>query len=149
MEDRPHTTSGTTLDETLMRENLRKARSSRGLTQAQVAESLDISVTAYQKIESGKTRILNPHFTKCASTLGVPLTELVNGFSPVKDAARTIEEMKESYGIKMKIQESDFLQEIQRRDREIERLNNVIKDKDETISTQKILINQLMGHLKD
>ena len=70
--------NGTTLDETLIRENLRKARNSRGLTQSKVAESLDISLTAYQKIESGKTRIINPHFTKCADTFGVSLSELVS-----------------------------------------------------------------------
>lgn len=38
-----------------MRENLKKARREAGLTQKQVAEYLDISETAYQNIEYGKS----------------------------------------------------------------------------------------------
>ena len=48
----------------------------------------------------------------------------------------------------MKVQESGYLNEIQSRDREIERLKGIIKDKEDTISTQKLLIDQLMGRLK-
>ena len=139
----------TRIDENSIKENLRKAREERGLTQSEIADSLEISVTAYQKIESGKTRILNKNFSKCAETLGVSIPELVVGFKPVKDAESTIADMKESYGMKMRVQESGYIQEIQRRDREIERLNGVIKDKEETINTQKLLIGQLMAKFKD
>ena len=140
---------GTTLDETVIRENLRKARNSRGLTQAKVAESLDISLTAYQKIESGKTRIINPHFSKCAETLGMSLSELVLGYEPVKDARETLNDMKESYGAKMLVQEKGYLQEIRERDREIERLKEAIKDKDRTIYNQELLIKHLMSEDKN
>ncbi len=119
--------NGTKLDETLIRENLRKARNSRGLTQSKVAESLDISLTAYQKIESGKTRIINPHFTKCADTFGV------------------LNDMEESYGAKMIVQEKGYLQEIRERDQEIERLKEAIKDKDRIIYNQELLIKHLTG----
>ena len=140
---------GTTLDETVIRENLRKARNSRGMTQAKVAESLDISLTAYQKIESGKTRIINPHFSKCAETLGMSLSELVLGYEPVKDARETLNDMKESYGAKMLVQEKGYLQEIRERDREIERLKEAIKDKDRTIYNQELLIKHLMSEDKN
>lgn len=36
-----------------MRENLRKARKDKGMTQQQVADSLRISLVHYQKIEQG------------------------------------------------------------------------------------------------
>lgn len=36
-----------------MRENLRKARKEKGMTQQQVADSLGISLVHYQKIEQG------------------------------------------------------------------------------------------------
>lgn len=36
-----------------MRENLRKARKEKGMTQQQVADRLDISLVHYQKIEQG------------------------------------------------------------------------------------------------
>lgn len=138
----------TRMDESTIRENLKKARNSLGYTQADVADSIDISVTAYQKIESGKTRILNKNFSKCADTLGISLSELVNGFKPVRDAEAEIADVKESYGLKMRVQESGYLSEIQARDREIERLKEIIKDKEETITTQKLLIQHLTSQAK-
>ncbi|MBQ5978477.1 MAG: helix-turn-helix transcriptional regulator [Bacteroidales bacterium] len=139
----------TIMDESTIRENLRKAREGRGLTQADMADSLDISVTAYQKIESGKTRILNKNFSKCAEALGVSMTELVVGYVPVKDAAATLEDMRESFGMRLRVQENGYIQEIQERDREIARLKEIIKDKDVAIESQKLLIGQLMSRFKD
>lgn len=136
------------LDEGTLKDNLKKVRNAQGVTQEKIADSLKISVTAYQKLEHGNTRVLNPNYTKCAELLGVSLSELVNGFKPVKDAEATIEDVKESYGLKMRVQERGYLSELQNRDREIARLKAEIKDKDETISTQKLLIEQLMGRLE-
>ena len=133
---------GTMMDEATIRENLKSSRLSQGLTQAEMAESIGISVTAYQKIESGRTRILNTNFSKCAEALGLSLTELVNGFVPVREAESVISDVKESYGLKMKVQERRYLDEIRH-------LKDVIKDKEETHSTQKILIDQLMNRLGD
>ena len=138
----------TIMDENTIRENLKQERIRTGLTQAGIAEQIGISVTAYQKIESGKTRILNPNFSKCASALGMSLSELVNVFVPVRDANAVIEDVRENYGLKMRVQESGFLSELQEKDREIERLKNYIKDKDDTIHTQKLLIEQLMSRIK-
>ena len=138
----------TRLDENTIRENLKNKRIDLGYTQADVADSLDISVTAYQKIESGRTRILNRNYSRCAGIFGVSLSELINGFEPVKDAAAALDEARVSYGLKLKVQENGYLGEIQSRDREIERLKEIIRDKEDTISTQKLLIDQLMSRLK-
>ncbi len=121
------------MDEASIRKNLRKARNSLGYTQAELAESLDISVTAYQKIENGKTRILNPNFSKCAGTLGMSLSELVNGFDPVENAEALVSDVRETYVSRVKELE-----------KEIAGLKRVIKDKDDTIETQKLLISHLM-----
>ena len=139
----------TLLDETTMRENLRKARISKGLTQAQVADILDISVTAYQKLEKGKTHLINENYLKCADTFGISASELVNGYEPVKDASVTIADMELSYGEKIKEKEMCYIEEIGLRDKEIERLNDIIKDKEQIIATQLLLINQLMKNDKD
>ena len=138
----------TIMDEITIRENLKRARISSGLTQAEMAERIGISVTAYQKIESGRTRILNTNFSKCAEVLGVSLSELVNGFIPVRDAEAVIEDVRESYGLKMRVQESGYLNELQSKDREIGRLKDVIRDKEDTIATQKLLIDQLLSRLE-
>ena len=138
----------TIMDEITIRENLKKARISSGLTQSEMAERIGISVTAYQKIESGRTRILNPNFSKCADILGVSLSELVNGFLAVRDAEAVIADVRESYGLKMRVQETGYLNELQSKDREIGRLQEIIKDKQETIATQKLLIEQLMSRFE-
>ena len=137
----------TKMDESTIRENLRNARTARGLTQAEIAERLEISVTAYQKIESGRTRILNKHFARCAETLGISVLELVNGFKPVKDAAALLTDAEESYLLKMKVQQQGFLTEIHSRDLEIASLKESVRDKDNTIATQKLLIDELMRRL--
>ena len=144
----PMKEDATIMDEITIRENLKRARISSGLTQTEMAEKIGISVTAYQKIESGRTKILNTNFSKCAEVLGVSLSELVNGFVPVRDAAAVIEDVRESYGLKMRVQESGYLNEIQNKDREIGRLKDVIKDKEDTIATQKLLIDQLLSRLE-
>ena len=136
------------LDESTLRENLKKARKSFDYTQSELAESIGISVTAYQKLEKGKTRILNKNFSKCAEVLGVSLAVLVNGFTPIKDAEARLADVKETYGLKMKVQESSYLDEIQAKDKEIERLKETIAEKDGTIFTQKYLIKQLVSKLE-
>ena len=136
------------LDESTLRENLKKARKSFDYTQSELAESIGISVTAYQKLEKGKTRILNKNFSKCAEVLGVSLAELVNGFTPIKDAEARLADVKETYGLKMPVQEISYLDEIQAKDKEIERLKETIAEKDGTIFTQKYLIKQLVSKLE-
>ena len=138
----------TIMDEITIRENLRKSRITSGMTQSEIAERIGISVTAYQKIESGRTRILNSNFSKCAGVLGVSLSELVNGFVPVRDAEAVIADVRESYGLKMRVQESGYLNELQSKDREIKRLQDIIKDKEDTVATQKLLIDQLLSRLE-
>lgn len=136
---------GHILDESTMRENLRNARIARGLTQAEVADFLEISVTAYQKIEGGKTRLVNEHYLRCAELFGVSAAELVNGYEPKRESATLFADLKQSYGNKMNDLEKRYLAEIQRKDAEISQLRESIKDKDSLISTQSLLITQLMA----
>lgn len=134
------------LDESTMRGNLRKARVARGLTQAEVADFLNISVTAYQKIESGKTRIINEHYLRCAELFGVSAAELVNGYEPMRSTSSIFSDLKQSYGDKMIELEKHYIGEIQLRELEIRRLTESIKDKDHLISTQQLLIERLSGN---
>ena len=61
------------MDDSTIRENLKNERISHGLTQKVISEMIGISIPAYQKLEKGKTRILNPNFVKCAEVLGISL----------------------------------------------------------------------------
>lgn len=132
-----------------MRENLRAARIASGLSQAAVAGILGISVPAYQRLEKGKTHLLNEHYQQCAEIFGISLAELINGFKPVRNADAVLTDMRESYGRKIKEQESGHLTEIRLREQEMERMIDSLKEKDDLIATQKLLIDQLMKMKKD
>ncbi len=132
-----------------MRENLRAARIASGLSQAAVAGILGISVPAYQRLEKGKTHLLNEHYQQCAEIFGISLAELINGFKPVRNADAVLTDMRESYGRKLKEQESGHLTEIRLREQEMERMIDSLKEKDDLIATQKLLIDQLMKMKKD
>ena len=131
------------LDEATLKGNLLKARLASGLTQAKVAKLLDISLPAYQKIEHGKTRILNENFFKCAELFGMSSAELVNGYEPERNATAIFAVLKQSYGDKMIELEKHYINEIQIREMEIRRLRESIQDKDRIISTQELLIERL------
>lgn len=132
-----------------MKANLREARIASGLSQAALAEILGITAQAYQRLERGKTRVINEHYEKCAGIFGISLSELVNGFKPVRNASVVLSDMEESYGRRLREQETGHRTEIQSREREIEKMGESLKEKDELIATQKLLIDQLMKMRKD
>ena len=140
---------GQILDESKMRENLRAARIASGLSQATLADILGITPQAYQRLEKGKTRLLNEHYQQCAKVFGISLAELINGFKPVRNAEAVLTDMRESYGRKFKELESGHRTEIRVKEQEMERMSDSIKEKDEFIATQKLLIDQLMRMKKD
>ena len=120
------------LDDRIMGENLRKARMARGMTQTEIAERVNISLTAYQKIESGKTRIINKNYENCADVLGIPLVELVNGFMPIMDSVEVLEDVREEY-----------LSKIDQLSDKLASLEDTLRDKEKLIYTQELLIEHL------
>lgn len=120
------------LDGRTMGDNLRKARVARGLTQTEIAQRLDISLTAYQKIESGKTNIINKHYAQCAEELDVPLYDLVNG-----------DQAEDGEYLKFEEAKVEYLSQIEQLSRQVALLENAIKDKDKIIHTQELLIEHL------
>ena len=120
------------LDNRMMGENLRKARTARGMTMTELAKRLEISLPAYRKIESGQTRIINSHYEKCAEILGIPLIELINGFMPVMDSAGVFEDAR-----------AEYLSRIDQLSDKVASLETTLQDKDRLIYTQELLIEHL------
>lgn len=120
------------LDNRMMGENLRKARTARGMTKTELAKRLEISLPAYRKIESGQTRIINSNYEKCAEILGIPLIELVNGFLPVMDSAGVFEDAR-----------AEYLSRIDQLSDKVASLETTLQDKDRIIYTQELLIEHL------
>lgn len=120
------------LDNRMMGENLRKARTALGMTKTELAKRLEISLPAYRKIESGQTRIINSHYEKCAEILGIPLIELINGFMPVMDSAGVFEDAR-----------AEYLSRIDQLSDKVASLETTLQDKDRIIYTQELLIEHL------
>ncbi|MBQ6301086.1 MAG: helix-turn-helix transcriptional regulator [Bacteroidales bacterium] len=120
------------LDNRMMGENLRKARTARGMTKTELAKRLEISLPAYRKIESGQTRIINSNYEKCAEILGIPLIELINGFMPVMDSAGVFEDAR-----------AEYLSRIDQLSDKVASLETTLQDKDRIIYTQELLIEHL------
>lgn len=120
------------LDNRMMGENLRKARTARGMTKTELAKRLEISLPAYRKIESGQTRIINSNYEKCAEILGIPLIELINGFMPVMDSAGVFEDAR-----------AEYLSRIDQLSDKLASLETTLQDKDRIIYTQELLIEHL------
>lgn len=120
------------LNNRIMGENLGKAREERGLTKTELAKRLEISLTAYRKIEDGKTHIINKHYEKCADILGIPLIELIIGFMPVMDSAGVFEDAR-----------AEYLSRIDQLSDKVASLETTLQDKDRLIYTQELLIEHL------
>lgn len=76
--------------------NIARVRRHQNLTQENVAFDLDISKTAYSKIERGETNISFLRLVQIADYFNVDVAELVNGGSDIdlQELARNIAQMK-------------------------------------------------------
>ena len=58
------------MDNNSIKENIRKIRKSKGLTQEEMAHRMGISLTAYRDLEKGATGIVNSNISKIAEITG-------------------------------------------------------------------------------
>ena len=63
-----------------IRKRILARRKEQQLSQADLADRLSISQTAYYKIEKGRTHLISDHLPKIASILDLPEEELVLGY---------------------------------------------------------------------
>jgi GGDEF domain-containing protein len=61
------------MDDATIKGNILRKRTELRLSQKEMAARLDISLNAYRKIESGKTRIINEHVQAFAERTGTSL----------------------------------------------------------------------------
>lgn len=59
-------------------EKITLMRTLKGLTQEEMAEKLNMSITGYAKIERGETKLQSPRLDKIAGALGMELSDLLN-----------------------------------------------------------------------
>lgn len=126
------------MDNISIKNNIRKIRKARRLTQEEMAHNLGISVTAYRDIEKGNTSILNGNLPRIASILDTPTEEIVLGYRPAQIEGKNLQEVQEEYSGKINILE-----------RRIADLEKLVKVQDENISSKNEIISMLKKRLDE
>ena len=126
------------MDNTTIKDNIRKKRKASRLTQEEIASKLDISLTAYRDLDKGSTNILNTNVIKIAELLDTSAEELVLGYHPVQAADNTLEEMQTEYKGRISVME-----------RRIADLEKLVESLEETIKSKNEIITMLKNRLAE
>lgn len=137
------------MDDATIKDNILKKRTELGYTQTEMARRLEMSLTAYRKLESGKTRILNEHVCRFADSAGISVAVLVNGFNPIDSADAGLDDAKEDYERQLRVTDVGYRQEIKNLQAEIKNLQDRLQDKEDIIATDKKLIQRYEKELRD
>lgn len=126
------------MDNSTIKDNIRRMRKASRLTQEEMANKLDISLTAYRDLEKGSTNIVNANVMKIAQLLDTSTEELVLGYRPVQTPAKLLEDMRSEYGGRISA--------MQRRITDLEKL---VETLEETINTKNEIITMLKNRLAE
>ena len=126
------------MDNSTIKDNIRRMRKASRLTQEEMANKLDISLTAYRDLEKGSTNIVNANVIKIAQLLDTSTEELVLGYRPVQTPAKLLEDMRSEYGGRISA--------MQRRITDLEKL---VETLEETINTKNEIITMLKNRLDE
>lgn len=121
------------MDNTSIKENIRKVRKSRKYTQEDMADKLEISLTAYRDLEKGSTNIINANVIRVAELLDISTEELFLGYLPVQSPGKQVEDVRAEYGGQISIMERRVLD----LEKLVSSLEDNIRNKDEIISMLK------------
>lgn len=80
------------MDNDSVKDNIRKARREKRLTQKECAEKIGISRTAYRNLEQGETKVLCEYLPKLAEITGRSQEELILGYKPKNKSLRLEEQ---------------------------------------------------------
>jgi transcriptional regulator with XRE-family HTH domain len=117
------------MDNNSIKDNIRRIRKNRKLTQEDVAHRLGISLTAYRDLERGSTTIVNGNISRLAEEFETSPEELVLGYKPSQQASRVLEEVKGQYQSRVTLLE-----------KQVEDLEKLVKTLEETIASKNVII---------
>lgn len=84
------------MDNARIKENIIRIRTKKGISQDEMARSLDISRNSYRSIEKGSTYVINRRLHDIAERLGVSEEELVLGYQPI-ESEESLEDIRRHY----------------------------------------------------
>lgn len=120
------------MDNTSIKDNIRRIRKEHRLTQEEMAHRLGISLTAYRDLEKGNTNIVNCNVIRLAHLLNTSTEELVLGYRPVRIPEENLREMRDEY-----------IGRIAELEKEVEYLRKLVKSQEEIIETKNQIIEML------
>lgn len=120
------------MNNSTIKENLRKIRKERRITQEDMAFRLGISLTAYRDLERGNTSMVNASLIRSAQLLETSTEEIVLGYKPAQLSTRKLEEM-----------ESQYSGRISELEKEVEYLRKLVNSLEETVTTKNQVIEML------
>ena len=120
------------MDNASIKENIRRFRKERKMTQEEMADMLCISITAYRDLERGSTSIMNSNVLRIAELLNTSTEEIVLGYRPIQMPGKKLEEMQAEYSSR-----------IESLEKENEYLRKLVKSLEETIATKTQIIEML------
>ena len=124
------------MDNNSIKDNIRRIRKSRKLTQEDMAHKLGISLTAYRDLERGNTSVMNGNIMRIASLLETSTEEIVLGYRPSQMAGEALEDVREEYSTRVTT--------LERRVADLEKLVESLK---ETIESKNEIITMLKKSL--
>lgn len=124
------------MDNNSIKENIRKIRKSKGLTQEEMAHRMGISLTAYRDLEKGATGIVNSNISKIAEITGISTAEVL-GYSEQSQTV-TVNDVKAEYNSRIETMQT----RINDLEKIVASLEALIKVKDEVISMLKKHIDE-------
>ena len=131
------------MDNNSIKDNIRRIRKNRKLTQEDVAHRLGISLTAYRDLERGSTTIVNGNIGQLAEEFETSPEELVLGYKPSQQASRTLEEVKGQYQSRVTLLEK----QVEDLEKLVKTLEETIASKNEIIENNKEIITMLKKEL--
>lgn len=131
------------MDNNSIKDNIRRIRKTRKLTQEEVAARLGISLTAYRDLERGGTAIMNGNLSRLAEEFKTSPEELVLGYQPSRQASKTLEEAKIQYNSRVSLLEKQILD----LEKLVRSLEETIASKNEIIENNKEIIIMLRKEL--
>jgi transcriptional regulator with XRE-family HTH domain len=131
------------MDNHSIKDNIRRIRKTRKLTQEEVAARLGISLTAYRDLERGTTAIVNGNLGRLAEEFETSTEELVLGYKPSQQASRTLEEVKVQYQSRVTLLEK----QVKDLEKLVKTLEETIASKNEIIENNKEIITMLKKEL--
>lgn len=117
------------MDNSSIKDNIRRIRKTRKMTQEDVAHRLGISLTAYRDLERGSTNIVNGNLSRLAEEFETSPEELVLGYKPSQQASKALEEAKGKYQSRVTLLE-----------KQVEDLEKLVKTLEETIASKNEII---------